>query len=449
MMMRTSAQLSFRLQQQVRHTWWHGGSSCCAVAVPARGFHLNNSQASISTVGFTHPTPSAAPRLIEGIPLTEYADRRRKLLEMLPLNSVVVVTAATTVYMSNDIPYRFRQDSNFRYLCGFHEPDAVLVLMSARTGCEPSTTIAVLPKDPHREKWDGQRVGAAAAAEFLGLDAAVELTELTELVSAAAAAADRVFFNTQPYTNTHAHAVILPALNASGHPENSVSPIIQLQKLRAVKSEAELAVIAQACSISSAAVVDAMRASKPGVSEHLLDAILEFGMRSRGGKFQAYPPVVAGGQRANTLHYVTNDMCVAGGEMVLIDAGAEFQGYAGDISRTWPVNGTYSEAQREVYDAVLRVQLHCLELCRPGMTLARLHETSEALTLEELKRLGVCNVSAGREQLKRFYPHNIGHHLGLDVHDVQSIPSYRELEEGMVITIEPGLHVFSLVPLIT
>jgi len=346
--------------------------------------------------------------------------------------------------MSNDIPYRYRQDSNFRYLCGFHEPDAVLVLLSAAAGTDPVASIAVLPRDPAREKWDGPRTGVDAAIKLLGVDAAVELRELSELVSAAAAVADRAYYDTAQPTHPQHHFTIKPALTAGGHDDVSGSHVASLKpmlhKMRAVKSSAEIAVMGEACRISSEAMVDAMAASEAGVSEHLLDATLEYGMRARGGKFHAYPPVVAGGERANTLHYVTNDKHVLGGQMVLIDAGTEYMGYSGDISRTWPVNGTYSDAQREVYEAVLRVQLECISMCRPGSSFAELHRASEAATVRELADLGLCNADDRRE-LKRFYPHSIGHHLGLDVHDVQSVPHFQKFEEGMVVTIEPGIYI--------
>lgn len=193
----------------------------------------------------------------------------------------------------------------------------MLVILSSASGMDPVASIAVLPRDPAREKWDGPRTGAAAAPTLLGVDAAVELKELSELVAAAAHVADRAYYDSAQPPHPQHHATIKPALSAGGHDDVSgahvaaVKPL--LHKMRAIKSPAELAVMAEACEISSQAMVDAMRASEPGVSEHLLDATLEYGMRARGGKFHAYPPVVAGGARANTLHYVTNDRHVLGG----------------------------------------------------------------------------------------------------------------------------------------
>lgn len=243
---------------------------------------------------------------------------------------------------------------------------------------------------------------------------------------------------------------VLSRSGSTGEQHKCEKLLTHVHTLRAVKSPAEIAVMQKAADISSAAMVDAMQASCAGVSEHFLDATLEYGCRMRGAAWQAYPPVVAGGPRANILHYIKNDQPIKSNEMVLVDAGAEYHGYCGDISRTWPVSQGFTAAQKELYEAVLRVQLACIDACatdsegeRPSLW--RLQQTSKRVMAGELKRLGLISSSSSgasaSQSLRRFYPHSIGHHLGLDVHDVPTLGSAGALTDGMVITIEPGIYV--------
>lgn len=414
------------------------------------------------------------------ITAAEYGERRRRLMERLALpkagsKTAVIVRGATSPIMSNDIPYRFRQDSCMRYLCGYHEAGALLLIESDPGTCDrtgtTTTTLVLPPRDPHKEKWDGARTSNERVLVDYGIDAVAELDQLDIVLTPVMITADLLFYDfnnsTMPSADLHNQVLDMAKMNGVLF----AGPVGRhVDQLRVVKSDAEIAIMRRVCQISVDSFKDAMMASSSrggtgvsgvsgvsgdvssgdessGVSEHFLDAVVEFGVRQRGASSLAFPPVVAGGNRANTLHYIRNDAVVKDGELVLMDAGAEYIGYCGDISRTWPVNGRFSPPQALLYGAVLRVQEHCIKACRADgeMTLLKLHSLSLKLMGDELTALGVIPTSLSNEakvrHVRKYYPHSIGHYLGMDVHDTSTHSLSAAFVPGMVVTVEPGLYI--------
>eukprot|EP00039_Didymoeca_costata_P001599 m.53625 g.53625 ORF g.53625 m.53625 type:complete len:505 (+) comp10875_c0_seq2:219-1733(+) len=395
---------------------------------------------------------------IEGIPLKEYAARRKRLKDLMPEKGVAIQFGAPVKYMAPDVSYRFRQNSSLRYLTGFMEKDAVL-LVFGKAMKEPDTLI-VQTQDAHQDLWNGPCFGPDGAKEYTQIDHTSPLAELEKVVLEACMHASHVLIDTAKVLLMQLFAMNLPflpscvqvehrtnseqvfkTLNTLGiGSDQSQAPLAPLKplldELRLCKSSAEIKNIRKACNISGDAIQDAIKLSQADINESLLEANIEYGSRIRGASRLAYPPVIAGGARAGIIHYIENNQCVQDGELVLVDAGAEYNGYCGDISRTWPVTGSFSEAQAQVYDAVLNVQLECINACQPGMNLTSLHRISVQAMEVQLRKLGLPP-----SPTRRYYPHSIGHHLGLDVHDVSTVSPLRSFEAGMVVTVEPGLYI--------
>jgi len=375
----------------------------------------------------THPHLVKPHELTPGIPRSEYAARRQALVNKLPEGALVVVSGGKEVNMAHDIPFPFRQQPDFFYLTGFLEPDAVMVL-----GPAPSThfTMLVRPRDPAKEVWDGPSAGVEGALEFFGADEAHSVHTAPNFLAAAASKADQVWA-----CKKEAPKCVLSGLEDIG----TRDPTPLLHQLRAVKSASELAIMQQSGTASANSFCDAMRMQQEIGTEAELAATLEYGFKKRGAQKLAYPCVVAGGNNANTLHYITNTDKLNQGDLVLVDAGGELHGYASDISRTWPVSGRFTTAQRDVYQVVLECQLQCIAAVTAGGTQTELHQLSVRLICEGLRDLGL--LKGPQAGYYGFYPHSIGHHLGIDVHDVPTLRSNQPLEAGNVITIEPGLYI--------
>jgi Xaa-Pro aminopeptidase len=208
--------------------------------------------------------------------------------------------------------------------------------------------------------------------------------------------------------------------------------------MRVMKSEGEIAAMKTAGVIAASAMIETMKLTTPQMNEHQLSAIMEFNIKLRGAQRYSYPPVVAGGVNANTLHYVSNDMILHDGDLVLMDAGCEWNGYASDITRVWPVNGKFTKAQLDIYNLVLRVNKLCIQKCRSGISIRELQHFAEEKLAEGLIELGIMKK---HESVQRFYPHNIGHYLGMDVHDTPHVDNSYSLQPGVIITVEPGLYI--------
>lgn len=338
--------------------------------------------------------------------------------------------------MTNDIPYVYRQNSDFLWLTGFHEPSAVLVIDTFDSGFQ--ATLFVSERDPAREIWDGPRTGVERAPDFLGIRdvQSVARSSLEAALAPKLRRARGVFYN-DIRTDVDLHDFLVDR----GVKEMR-SPRAIVENLRTVKSPSEQHLMRRSAEISGESFADLMKYTRAGQSQRELDVTFEMFCRRRGSQRLAYPPVFASGTSNLTLHYIANDELTEKGQLMLVDAGGEYNCYASDITRTFPVSGRFTEAQAAVYSAVLRVQKAVIAaLSTPNsVSLQSLHELSARLTVRELIGLGVLSES-NANTYQRFYPHSIGHWLGMDVHDTTSVPGNLTLQPGMVITVEPGIYI--------
>uniref|UniRef100_A0AAQ4QMC2 X-prolyl aminopeptidase 3, mitochondrial n=1 Tax=Gasterosteus aculeatus aculeatus TaxID=481459 RepID=A0AAQ4QMC2_GASAC len=397
---------------------------------------------------FTHPHLIKHGEVTPGLSQTEYELRRHRLTSLIEAQSdrllgpsgsssthVAIVLSHPTRYMTNDIPYPFHQNQDFLYLSGILEPDSALVLYGKG---RPDQAILFVPRrDPGRELWDGPRSGKDGAAALTGIER-VHCTEELGVVLKSLKGTVLWYDGSQP-AHPHLHQAHVGPVLEAGPMLHSLRPLTH--SLRAVKSSAEVALMQEAGRITAQAFRRTMGLSQGDVDEAVLFAKFDFENRLHGANFLAYPPVVAGGNRANTLHYINNNQIIKDGEMVLLDGGCEYFGYVSDVTRTWPVNGKFSPAQAEVYEAVLEVQRSCLSLCSPGVSLDHIYSTMLALLGRQLRRLGVVKASTSDadavKAARRFCPHHVGHYLGMDVHDTPELSRSQPLQPGMAITIEP------------
>ncbi|XP_010895054.1 xaa-Pro aminopeptidase 3 isoform X1 [Esox lucius] len=400
---------------------------------------------------FTHPHLLKNGEVTPGLTQTEFELRRQRLASLIegqadrlgPTASsnrhLVIVLSHPTRYMTNDIPYPFHQNQDFLYLTGVLEPDSALVLHG--TGRPDQAIIFVPRRDPSRELWDGPRSGKDGVAALTGVERVHCIEELGLVLRSLKGST--VWYDGSTPCHPGLHQTHVQPLLAGGPMVRSLRPLIHT--LRAVKSPAEVVLMKEAGRITSQAFKKTMGMSQVDIDESLLYAKFDFECRAHGANFLAYPPVVAGGNRANTLHYINNNQIVKDGEMVLLDGGCEYFGYVSDITRTWPVNGKFSPAQAELYEAVLEVQNACLSLCSPGVSLDHIYSTMLSLLGRQLKQLGIVKGSASDadalKAARRYCPHHVGHYLGMDVHDTPELSRSQPLQTGMAITIEPGLYI--------
>jgi len=388
----------------------------------------------------------------------EFQARRERLLRRMAPNSIAIIPAAQELIRSNDTEYHFRQNSDFFYLSGFNEPDAFIVLSNANSTekSDIHSAIFVRPKDTFAEVWQGRRLGVDAAPDTLLFDIAYSIEALDDVLPEWLNGHEQLYFTLDH--NSHADNIVQKALAkcrkapkqsmlapSSIHDVNAL-----LHAMRLLKSEAEISVMQQSADISSHAHCQAMQTCQAGMYEYQLEATILHSFAMQGARFAAYNTIVGSGENACILHYTENQDVLNEGDLVLIDAGAEFHGYAADITRTFPVSGTFTPAQTQLYELVLNTQLACIEACKPGTSIARVMQLAQKRITEGLLSLGILNGTLqecmAQEAYKAFFMHGIGHYLGLDVHDVGDYKSKgqdKPLEIGMVITIEPGIYISS------
>lgn len=383
----------------------------------------------------------------------EFIARQDRLLAQCKPNSVCIVPAASMVTRSRDTEYTFRQDSDFWYLTGFEEPNAWLILSNHPRYGESYRAMVVQEKDKSAEIWHGKRLGAEAALARFSLDEAFELQELEEALLASIQGQDNVYFSLG-HNKSH-DRLFTEALNTlRDAPKESLAPRAvhdlqpMLHEMRLFKSACEVAVMKAAGEISARAHKRAMQFAVPGCYEYQLEAEIHHEFAMAGARSPAYSTIVGSGENACILHYTQNNAQVNDGDLILIDAGAEYQGYAADITRTFPANGKFTHAQREIYSVVLKAQKSVLDMLAPGVTLSEAMLHSVEIITQGLVDLGVLEGSVAEnlenETWREFYMHGLGHFLGLDVHDVGNYKidgEDRPLKPGMVITVEPGVYI--------
>jgi Xaa-Pro aminopeptidase len=381
----------------------------------------------------------------------EYAKRRLQLMRMAGEDSIVVLQAAPAKIRNNDVHYPYRQDSDFLYLTGFPEHEAVLVLIPAAEGGQ--CILFCRSRDREREMWDGRMIGLEAAISDYGMDEAHDIKEVETRLRELLHDRERIYFDLG--RNPLFDQRLIGWLNEfrgearkTFHaPEEIHALDHMLHDMRVYKSREELSVMRQSAKVAIEAHEIAMRMCEPGMNEADIHASILHTF-TRHNCETSYPPIVGGGANGCVLHYISNDDVLNDGDLLLIDAGAEYDGYASDITRTFPVNGKFSSEQRQLYDVVLAAQAAALEKAWAGNQWQEVHDAAIRVATEGMIDLGILGHSLEEELesegYKHFYVHNTGHWLGLDVHDVgeYTIDGHsRELEPGMVLTIEPGIYI--------
>ncbi|WP_166370702.1 Xaa-Pro aminopeptidase [Psychromonas sp. SA13A] len=384
--------------------------------------------------------------------MTEFNTRRHLFSNSMLDNSMAIFPANEELIRSNDTEFRFRQNSDFYYLTGFNEPEACLLLIK-RKGLI-SSVLFNRRKDKTAEIWHGYRLGQAAAVTELSMDQAFAIDELEVILADLLTGIETVYYPVLSglSLDTRLQTILNKLRNKTRSGLIATNQFLnwqpQLHEMRLFKSDAEKELMRKAGEISALGHVRAMQQCKPGMWEFQLQLEVEYEFARQGTRDIAYNSIVAGGNNACILHYTENDKQLKDGDLVLIDAGAEYQGYAGDITRTFPVNGRFTEEQATIYQLVLDCQLFALEQVKPNISVLAINKLVVRKMCEGLLALGILQgdleTLIQEEKHKDFYMHGLGHFIGLDVHDVGnsgSIEIPRLLEKGMAITIEPGLYI--------
>lgn len=383
--------------------------------------------------------------------MSRYAERREAFVKAMG-EGVAIIAAAPQSTRSNDVEYRYRQDNDLLYLTGFPEPNCVCVLSPGHDS--ERFILFVQPRDREKETWTGKRYGVDGAQEVFGADAAYTIDQVRDILPAHLAETDAVHFapGRDERMNTLIQGLIDGSRSGRARTGRGVVSLVDpgaiLHEMRLHKSTAELDLMRKAVAASARAHAAAIREVRDGSLEYELEALLEYHFRAAGGSGPAYPSIVASGANATILHYTQNDRRMRDGDLVLIDAGAEFDGYCSDVTRTFPVGGGYSPPQRRIYEIVLRAQKEAIATVRPGVSMEDIHHRATEVLVDGLLELGLLSGEAGelieKGEHTRFYMHRTGHWLGLDVHDVGRYRVdgvSRPLEPGMVLTVEPGLYI--------
>ena len=382
-----------------------------------------------------------------------YIQRRNQLGAMLPKNSAVVIAGASTQYRNADSSHAFRQDSNFWYLSGFNEAESTLVLLINEENDVQS--IAFVPeKNELKEIWDGYRAGPEGAMQDHGFDLAFNNTEINDRLPDLLAGHNQVYYPVGKSKTLDADIIdwIKSAKSKDRHSSaiDIADASSKVGNQRLIKDEDEIEIMRTACKISAEAHVEAMKFVKPGMTEQEIEAFYQYEFSKRGGRFSAYTPIVAGGENACVLHYVENSKPLKDGELLLVDAGCEFELYASDITRTYPINGKFTEPQLAIYEVVLEAQLKSIEAISTNNNVMDAQIISEKVITQGLIDLGILQGSMDELHeagaFRDFYMHKIGHWLGIDVHDAGDYMEdgdYMKFKPGMVTTVEPGIYISS------
>ncbi|WP_296266780.1 Xaa-Pro aminopeptidase [Pseudomonas sp. UBA6562] len=386
------------------------------------------------------------------IPKAEYARRRKALMAQMVPNSIAILPAAALAIRNRDVEHVYRQDSDFQYLSGFPEPEAVIALIPGREHGE--YVLFCRERNAEREQWDGLRAGQEGAISLHGADDAFPITDIDEILPGLIEGRERVYsaMGSNPEFDRRLMDwinVIRSKARLGAQPPNEFVALDHLlHDMRLYKSAAEVKVMRLAAEISAGAHIRAMQACRAGLREYSLEAELDYAFRRGGAKMPAYGSIVAAGRNGCILHYQENDALLKDGDLVLIDAGCEIDCYASDITRTFPVSGRFSPEQKAIYEVVLAAQEAAFAQIAPGKHWNHAHEATVRVITEGLVALGLLKgeVQAliDSEAYRAFYMHRAGHWLGMDVHDVGDYKvggQWRVLEPGMALTVEPGIYI--------
>ncbi|XP_047028903.1 xaa-Pro aminopeptidase 3-like isoform X1 [Helicoverpa zea] len=406
----------------------------------------------------THPHLISEEHLTCGISQAEYKERRETLVKKLAgeaenihKSHIIVIPAASRQYMSDKIPYVFRQNSDFFYLTGCLEPSAVLVMIKPPQTDKFKSILFVHDKDAHAELWEGPRTGCAAAARLFAVDESRPVENFPTFLNntvyrlTATSKPAVLWYHSDNPANPELHTTVQSTLRGDTTLVRN-DPQKALHFMRVIKSPAEIELMKETCYIGSQSINMAMACTKPGMSEHMVNAILEYTCKQGGAEHLAFPPVCAGGPRATHIHYVANNQLLAGTEMLLVDSGSQRWMYNSDVSRTWPVSGKFSKHHRILYEIVLTVQKRLIEILgeqRPALD--KLFDSMCRLLGKYLQQEGILpqNVD-GQELLGKAYrlcPHHVSHYLGIDVHDSSLVRRNVPVATNMIVTVEPGIYI--------
>ena len=383
---------------------------------------------------------------------TIYKNRRNNLKDLLPEKSVLLIPGADTQYRNADSSFPFRQDSNFYYMSGFCEPASLMAIVNNKDGI--SSIVFVPPKDKLKEIWDGYRAGPIGAVEDFLFDKAFDNTHIDTMLPDILHGSEQVLYPIGKKSGFD-QKVIDWTTAASSKDRHSKSINIMdasslIGNIRLIKDDHEIDLIRKACDISAEAHIAAMKAVKEGDSEQNIEGLYIHEFSKRGARYPAYNPIVAGGENACVLHYVENNQMLNDSDLLLVDAGCEYEMYAADITRTFPVSGKFSEEQLKVYEIVLEAMNAAIDCVKEGNSVMKPQEISEKVITKGLVKIGL--LEGDPEELhksgayKDFYMHKIGHWLGLDVHDAGDYmegSDFMKFKPGMITTIEPGIYISS------
>jgi Xaa-Pro aminopeptidase len=381
----------------------------------------------------------------------EFARRRKNLMQMVGEGGIAILPAAPIRTRSRDVEYRFRQDSDFYYLTGFAEPDAVAVIAPGRDSGE--FLLFCRDRDVEKERWDGQRMGTEGAIERYYADDAFPIEDIDDILPGIMESCERVYYTMGLYKDFDARiADWVNSLRSGGNrglhtPQEFVALDHLLHDMRLYKSRSEISAMRKSAKVAVAAHRRAMQMTRPGLFEYEVEAEFIHEFRRHDARY-SYNPIVAAGGNACTLHYVDNAAALDDGDLLLVDAGCELDYYASDITRTFPVNGRFSPEQRAVYEIVLNAQLAAIEKTRKDNHWNEPHDTAVRVITKGLKKIGLLEGSLPKlireGAYREFYMHRTGHWIGMDVHDVGDYKvgdEWRLLESGMVTTVEPGIYI--------
>lgn len=380
-----------------------------------------------------------------------FTERRQRLGANLPPNAAIVIAGASTQYRNADSSYAFRQDSNFWYLTGFNEAEATLVVLTDNS--KTAKSIAFVPeKDKLKEIWDGYRAGPEGAVKDHGFDEAYNNSEINDQLPELLKGRDRVFYPVGKNAGLDQNIIewIKTAKSKDRHSSaiDIADATSKVGNQRLIKDAHEIDLMKKACRISAESHVEAMKFVKPGMTEQEMEAFYLYEFAKRGGRFSAYTPIVAGGENACVLHYVENSKPLLDGDLLLVDAGCEYDFYASDITRTFPVSGKFTDAQLAIYEVVLEAESKAIAAVSVNNNVMDAQVISEKVVTQGLIDLGILKGSLddlhAKGAFKEFYMHKIGHWLGIDVHDAGDYmedDQFMQFKPGMVTTIEPGIYI--------
>ncbi|KAJ5303177.1 hypothetical protein N7476_009976 [Penicillium atrosanguineum] len=424
-------------------------ASLVSSRIPRRAFATSVGAAELK---FGQPLHETHPHLLEpgeltpGVSALEYARRRSRLANKLPKGAIAVLASSEVKYRAPGIFNVYRQESNFFYLTGFNEPNALAIIANDGSGDNHIFHLYVREKDPRAELWDGARSGTRAAVDVFNADETGNIERIGEILPKIITQATEVYSEIPGFDPSRStlHRYLYGPTVASEKlkkvvDHRKVQPLKHiLNEMRAFKSENEVVHLRRLGQASGRSFTESMRQNF--TMEKDLCSFLEYQFKVNGADGSAFVPVVAGGQNALAIHYTRNDDVLRDGDLVLVDGGGELGGYISDITRTWPVNGKFTDPQRDLYNAVLNVHRSCLALCRENanLSLDKLHGIAENDLKDQLKQLGF---DLSGNAISTLFPHHLGHYIGLDVHDCPGYSRGYNLKAGQCITIEPGIYV--------